>query len=214
MRLVVFGGTGGVGSRVVAQALDAGHEVVVYTRSPTRVAARAGLTVIEGELGDAPSIARTIEGADAVISALGSMANTPDQVEIFGQAMTHITSAMAAHGVDRLVAISGAIVVLTPEDEMTLSRWLMGHVLRSMKRHVAAAKQREYAVITATDLNWVVVRPTRVVPGPATGSYGASPGRAPGAKIAQGDVADFMLKCTVGDEWVRRAPVVGARAAR
>jgi len=174
------------------------------------VDAREGLTVVEGELGDAEAIARTIKGADAVISALGSMSNTPAQVDVFGRAMEHITAGMANHGVDRLVAISGAIAVITPEDKMTPGRWLVGFILRSMRKHVVAAKRREYEVITATDLDWIIVRPTRVVPGPATGSYRALPDRAPGGQIAQGDVADFMLKCTAGHDWVRRAPVLGS----
>lgn len=210
MRLAVFGGTGGVGSHVLSQALDAGHDVVVHTRSPSRVQPHERLVIIEGQLGDSASIARTVEGADAVISALGTMSNTPDQVGVFGQAMVHITRAMVEHGVGRLVAISGAIVVFTPEDKMTLTRWAVGVVLRSMKRHVAAAKRREYEVITATNLDWVIVRPTQVVPGPATGTYQALPDRAPGARVSQGDVAEFMLKCTTGDEWVRRAPVLGS----
>jgi uncharacterized protein YbjT (DUF2867 family) len=34
MRLTVFGATGGVGSKVVAQALDAGHHVTASSATP------------------------------------------------------------------------------------------------------------------------------------------------------------------------------------
>ncbi len=33
--------------------------------------------------------------------------------------------------------------------------------------------------------------------------------RVPSPKISQGDVADLMLKCAAGDEWVLRAPIPG-----
>ena len=37
MNLTVFGATGGVGREVVTQALDAGHHVTAYVRSPAKL---------------------------------------------------------------------------------------------------------------------------------------------------------------------------------
>lgn len=36
MKLTIFGGTGGVGARLVEQALDAGHEVCAHARTARR----------------------------------------------------------------------------------------------------------------------------------------------------------------------------------
>lgn len=194
---------------MIAQALDAGHEVTAFVRSADKLARRGELTAIEGQIDDADGVAKAIEGADAVVSALGARSNTPDQVEVFGTAMKNITAAMAAHGVRRLVAISGAVVVVTPEDRMTVGRRLMRFVLVGLRRHMALAKAREYEIITATDLEWVIVRPPQIVAGPATGAYRVFPDRVPSPKISQGDVADFMLKCAAEDAWVRQAPIPG-----
>lgn len=208
MKLTIFGGTGGVGSQLIPQALDAGHEVVAYARAPDKLPRVEELTVIEGELSNAAAIAKAIEGSDAVLSTLGARQNTPDQVELFGAAMQTITDAMKTKGVARLVAISGA-GVLTPEDHVTLGRRIVGTILKLVAKHVSQAKVREYEVITATDLEWVIVRPPRILPGPATGDYRVLPDRVPSPKISQGDVAHLMLKCATEDEWVRRAPIPG-----
>ena len=37
MRITVIGGTGGTGSQVIEQALDAGHQVTAVVRDPSRL---------------------------------------------------------------------------------------------------------------------------------------------------------------------------------
>ena len=208
MKLTIFGCTGNVGSHLIPLALDLGHDVTAFVRDPANLVRRDELSVVEGQLDDAAAVARAIEGADAVLSALGARSNTPEQVKIFGTAMENITAAMKEHGVTRLVAISGA-GVLTPDDHVTTGRRFVRFLLGLMAKHVALAKEREYEIITATDLEWVLVRPPRIIPGPVTGTYRVFPDRVPSPKISRGDVAHLMLACATEDEWVRRAPIPG-----
>ena len=208
MKLTIFGGTGGVGSLLVPMALEAGHEVTAFARNPDTLPQAEDLHVIKGELHDQAAVARAIKGADAVLSALGARTNTPDQVDLFDQATRTILTAMDTHGVSRLVAISGA-GVLTPEDHVTLGRRVIRGILKLVAKHVSEAKEREYELITASDLDWVLVRPPRIVPGPATGNYRVLLDRVPSSKISQGDVADLMLKAASTDQWVKKAPIPG-----
>jgi len=208
MKLTIFGGTGGVGSRLVPMALDAGHAVTAFARNPDGLPRADELTIVEGQLDDADAVAKAVAGADAVLSALGARSNTPEQVQVFDTATRTLVSAMETAGVKRLVAISGA-GVLTPDDHVTFGRRFVRFLLGVLAKHVAASKEREYAIITASELEWVLVRPPRIVPGPATGTYRVEPDRVPSPKISQGDVAHLMLECATGDEWVRRAPIPG-----
>ena len=53
MKLVVFGATGGIGSQVVAQALEAGHQVTAVARSASTIALRdENLEIIQGDVLD------------------------------------------------------------------------------------------------------------------------------------------------------------------
>ena len=76
MRLVVFGGTGFVGTRVVKAALAAGLRVTAVSRSgkPSREDAElAGAEFVAADvLQGGERMERTLEGADAVISCVGA----------------------------------------------------------------------------------------------------------------------------------------------
>ncbi|GGD25398.1 NAD(P)H-binding protein [Nocardioides daphniae] len=47
MKIIVFGGTGGVGTHFVADAVAAGHAVTVFARTPCKVA-QQGVSIIQG----------------------------------------------------------------------------------------------------------------------------------------------------------------------
>ena len=69
MRVFLTGATGFIGSRIVAELLDAGHQVIGLTRSEAgaRSLEAAGAEPHLGTLEDPGSIARGAEGADALI---------------------------------------------------------------------------------------------------------------------------------------------------
>ena len=53
-KIAVFEATGDTGRQIVEQALQAGYEVVAYTRNPSKLKINdKHLTVIQGELDDA-----------------------------------------------------------------------------------------------------------------------------------------------------------------
>ncbi|WP_424629756.1 SDR family oxidoreductase [Bradyrhizobium sp. SYSU BS000235] len=69
MRVFLTGATGFIGSRVLRELLDAGHEVIGLTRSASgaKVLADAGASAHFGTLEDPAGLAKGAENADAVI---------------------------------------------------------------------------------------------------------------------------------------------------
>ena len=110
MRLVVFGGTGFVGTRVVKAALAAGLRVTAVSRSgkPAREDAElAGAEFVAADvLQGGERMERTLEGADAVISCLGAFGSQQFMRRINGDANVLIAESARAAGVGRMAYIS------------------------------------------------------------------------------------------------------------
>ena len=76
MKIVVFGATGNVGQRVVAEALRRGHEVVGVVRDPSAVQSPdKRLRLVKGDATNADDVARVARGGDAVVSAISPRPN-------------------------------------------------------------------------------------------------------------------------------------------
>lgn len=206
--IAVFGATGGVGRHVVQQAQAAGYSVRALVRDPDRLPADSGLTTVVGDITDPEAVARTVEGADAVIWAVGSTSNSADQVPIFESGARNLVVAMKRHGVRRLVALSGAGITLDGERKPVRGR-LMSALVGVLVRHVVEAKRREYAAFKDSGLDWTLVRPPRVVKGAPTGRYVAGDVLV-GRTVTQGDLAEFMLRETHEAKHVRAAPFISS----
>ena len=114
MKLTIIAATGGVGRHLLRQALDAGHDVTAVARNPARLSgdALAGriARIVAADLADPDPqvLGSAVAGADAVLSALGPHNNSDAGVAAPGTRA--ITTAMAATGVRRIVAISASPV--------------------------------------------------------------------------------------------------------
>jgi nucleoside-diphosphate-sugar epimerase len=105
-RLAITGGTGFVGSRLIALATAAGHEVRALTRREQ--APRAHIDWVAGDLSDGAALAKLCAGADAVIHVAG-VVNAPDRAgfAVGNVAGTqNILSAAELAGVQRFVHVS------------------------------------------------------------------------------------------------------------
>ena len=206
MRILLFGATGGIGSAFRDQAHDLGHELVLFVRDPDRLAPlREAETPIIGDIAQQSDVERALDaGIEAVASALGPTTNTADQASLFEGFARVLVAGMQARGVSRLVSISGAACVL-PGERKTLGARVASAFVRLSVRHVVEAKQRELELIVASDLDWTLPRPPRVVPGPRTGAYRVGPD-ARGLRINHGDVADFMVRALSDGSYIREAP--------
>jgi putative NADH-flavin reductase len=208
MRVTIFGATGSSGRRVVDAALAAGHQVAVLVRDPSRLEEPERLRVVVGEITDAHAVEQAIAGSDGVIWAVGPTSNTPDQPALFESAATVLVEAMRRAGARRLVALSGAGVTIADERKPLVHRLISGFVGLAV-RHVVDAKRREYEVFAASGLEVVLVRPPRVVDGPATGKRAV--GEQPtGASVTSGDLAEFMIDQLSDDTYVGRAPYISS----
>jgi uncharacterized protein YbjT (DUF2867 family) len=211
VRLALVGATGGIGRSVLQAASADGHLIKALSRDRSRLAALdpSRVAVIEGDVRDAQVAAEIVTGVDAVICALGVQANVPTEADAAESAMRVIVEARMSAGVERLVALSGAAVTL-PGEAKPLSGRVAARVVGLAARWVVEAKRREASIILDSELDWTLVRPPNVVPGPPDPSIGlrlSLPGRS--FRVTQGDVAAALVRCAGERIFVRQAPFVG-----
>jgi uncharacterized protein len=92
MKIVVFGATGMIGSRITSELEQRGHEVTAATRATG------------GDATDPASVAAVVAGADAVVSAVSARGVDYTLVEVANSLVDGLRRA----GVRRLVIVGGA----------------------------------------------------------------------------------------------------------
>ncbi len=110
MKIVLFGATGNVGTRVAQEARRRGHDVVGVVRDPAAVQPPApGVSLARGDATDAASVATVARGADAVVNAISPR---PNQRGLAAPSLTAAARALLAGlrqaGVKRLLVVGGA----------------------------------------------------------------------------------------------------------
>jgi nucleoside-diphosphate-sugar epimerase len=105
LRVAVTGGTGFVGSRLLAALKQGGHPVRALTRRPQQDA--DGISWIAGSLEDPDSLGRLAEGADALIHVAGVINGDAARFEAGNVAGTAaVLEAAKTQGVARFVHVS------------------------------------------------------------------------------------------------------------
>jgi putative NADH-flavin reductase len=163
MKITVFGATGGTGRDLVRQAVAAGHDVTAVVRDPARLGERSrGVEVVRADVMDPEAIAAAVAGRDAVISALGHRPGGASQVS--GPGAESIIAAMRATGGRRLVVITAAGHIVDSADGFA-TRYLAKPVLRVLLRANFADFARTDAIVSASGLDWTIMRPSRLTNG-------------------------------------------------
>ncbi len=193
MKLTIFGASGATGTSLVQQALTAGHDVTAVVRDPARlaIAARHRLRTVTADVLDAAAISPAVDGADAVISAVGpgTGASTLRQ-----DSTRSIIQAMQKTGTRRLLIVSGSIVA--DEGDSPFMRYLLKPLVRrTFLRHVGADMRRAEDEIHASNLAWTIMRPPSLTGKAARGTYRTATDRnlPHGFSISRADLAACML---------------------
>ena len=192
MKLVVLGATGSTGLEIVRQAIEYGHSVTAFVRSPERLKSfRDRISVKEGNLLDAAELEPVIKGHDAVLSAFGPRVPiAKGDANLLRQFAVALTSSMPRAGVRRVVVESVAFLF---KDAIVPPAYLLGRLF--FPGVVADASGME-KVLEKSGLDWTIARPPKLTPKPFTGKYRVREGHLPafGFSISYADVADFMIK--------------------
>lgn len=205
MKVLVLGATGATGQLIVRDATASGHHVVALVRAKAH-AHLPGAEVIEGDVGDEETLARALNGCDAVVSALGTGVGLRE-VDLLTVTTRALVAVMTRAGVRRLICISA----LGVGDSRNHGGFIFDRLFQPLLLGRAYKdKERQEAAIRASSLDWVVIRPAMLTNGLPRARVRATTDLegVHGGKIARADVAQFVVEQLRTDTWLRRTPVI------
>lgn len=201
MRLTILGATGGIGRLLLPRALEQGHQITAFARSPQKISlAHPNLRILGGDLFDARQMAEAIRGGEAVLSAFGPVVLRPShQRRDFGRGLVE---ALRMAGVQRFIHVSSAFV-------FNDGGLLVKGMANTLFRNVTVDHRDSEREMMQPDLQWTILRPPRLTNGPATSRFRVASGHLPknGFAISRADVAAFMLQEAIAPHYIRQ--VVG-----
>jgi putative NADH-flavin reductase len=108
MKVALIGASGFVGTAILNELTERGHQVTAIVRNPEKVAQQDKVTAVKADALDADEVAKAVEGHDAVISAYNAGWTNPDLYNDFLKGSKSIQAGAKKAGVKRLIVVGGA----------------------------------------------------------------------------------------------------------
>jgi putative NADH-flavin reductase len=196
MKVAVFGARGRTGRLVVEELRRAGHEVVAANR---RGEAVPGAEAVQADPVTGQGVAAAAGGCDAVVNAMASGKGNP--------ACSGLARALRDREGLRYVSVGGAAVDM-PGDRKGVADKVVSWLSRTFAKDVVMDRQVELEILGGSRLRWTMLRPPRLVDGPAKGQVRTSFEKPPTIQITRADLARKAVEALVDDSLAGRAPFV------
>lgn len=205
--LALVGATGGIGSQVLEQALASGLAVRALARTPQNIQPHEGLTVIQGDVREREPVTSVIQGADFVISCLGTRRFT---TPVVAEGTRMIVTVMEASNVERLAMISSVGIGDSRRQGKRISRVFMHLVVPVILREQYWELEEAESAVRSSGIRGTVIRPVGLTNGKRTGGVrGVSANsRDTTSFVSRADVADFLVRWTTDTRWDGQAVTV------
>ncbi len=205
MKIILWGATGLTGCEVLTQALEAGHEVKAVVRNPEMIRKKHdNLSIVRGDILNPQSVEDAVTDGEVIISAVGSGASfskARKPTTLYSEGFANIVAAMHKHNILRFIALLSVGTVPDPNEAFIHKK-----IIRPLiKGTYDDMRRAENILADCDDLDWIGIRPLRLMNTPRTGKYRTAPDILPpgGVEISRADVAEFILKQISDDEHVR-----------
>ncbi|MCX5091606.1 NAD(P)H-binding protein [Streptomyces sp. NBC_00365] len=167
MKVVLFGATGMIGSRIATEASARGHQVLAVSRSGQSPV--PGVTATAADASDPVKVTELVAGADVVASACVPPRDGTEPREPFLALNRALVEGVRAVGVRRLVVVGGAgSLEVAPGQTVLDQPDFPAAVLAEALAHRDALDFYR----TLDDLDWTYVSPAAdIAPGPRTGHF-------------------------------------------
>jgi putative NADH-flavin reductase len=192
MKIAVFGGTGRIGSRIVAEAAQRGHEVTALSRraATATATATAGGRWQQADATDPASVATVAADHDAVVSALGPSREPGGDPSAFVSVVRGLADAVGSSSRLLVVGGAGSLLAETGVRLVDLPEFPAEYRAESL----AQADALEVLRSAPAGLDWSYLSPApEIGPGERIGSYVVGTDQPVGGFISFDDFAVAVI---------------------
>jgi putative NADH-flavin reductase len=211
VKIAIFGTNGGIGRLLIKQALDKGNNVRAYVRNQTKLDLKhPNLVILQGELHDFDKIKQAVSGVDAVISTLGPpLKRKYDDFSVLA-GHKNIIRAMKTENVRRFITIATPSVKST-DDKPSLATKMPSIMAKIFFPSAYKEIVQLGEVVKSSPLEWTIIRFIAPNNKPRTGKVKITFGDTKiNWGISRADIADFILKQTEDNQYIRSMPIIGS----
>jgi putative NADH-flavin reductase len=165
MKVTIIGASGFIGTAILQEALNRGHEVVAVVRNPEKIKVQnPHLIIKKGDVQNATEVANLVKGTEAVISAFNA-----HDTDTYVKAIHAIMDGTKKAGIKRLLVVSGA-------GSLEVAPGIQGvdtpEFPAEWKAGALATREAFNEIKKEKELEWTVLSPAAMIaPGERTGKF-------------------------------------------
>ncbi len=207
LKIALIGGTGKAGQYILQNLLTRQYPVRALVRNPEKITFKHTLLdIVPGKVEDYETVKTLLKDCQVVISALG-MGTPASTTDIFTRSTSHILQAMAHHGLQRYIVITG-LNVNTDKDEKGVNTQGATNWMHANYPLTTANKQTEYEMLQESPVQWTMVRLPLIEQTDVVGAIDTSLTDCRGSHIHASNLALFITEQLVDKRFIREAPFI------
>ena len=169
--VLLIGATGFVGSAVLNELIERGHNVTAVVRNVEKIAKNDLVTAVKEDVANVEAIAKLAEGKDAIISAYNPGRLNPEIATLITENYPKILEAAKKSGMKRLLIVGGAGTLFCAPDLRVVDSGAIPAEIMGGVRPLGDFYLN--TLMNENDIDWVFFSPAGVFDqeGKKTGSY-------------------------------------------
>ena len=204
-KIAIVGGTGKAGKYLVRQLVNQGFNIKVLLRNPNKMELSSHLIEkVTGNAANYEDVYSLVQGCDAIISTLGQ---SKGENPVHSLSTSNVIEAMNCLNISRCIVITG-LTIDTPFDKKSFKTKLMSKIMKLSFPKIIADKQKEYSLLSESNLDWTIVRLPLIVQTELKGTIKSSLYDCPGKKISSTDLARFLINQLCDETFLRKTPFI------
>lgn len=206
-KAAVLGGGGRTGKFLVNQLLKEGFNVKLLLRNPENFEIEnPDIEIIQGDALDFETIKLLLKDCQAVISTIGQRKDEP---LVASQVTKNVLKAMKEFKIDRYVLLAG-LNIDTPFDKKSPKTIMATDWMKTNFPIIQEDRQKAYDLLEESDANWTQVRVPFIEFSDNSSQITVSLEDCLGDKITAHDIAVFMTKEMIEENYSRKSPFISA----